>query len=259
MGLRGGEILQGSITSKPRPPLVPRLLGSRFPSVPPSHIPPAASHHPLPRHLLNSLAPAFLLSLSLLPQAANYPFCTIEPNTGMVTVPDPRLQILSNISGSKELVRRMKRGVSEPLMGSVAAVGGSSSCWVKAEEHSGTGLWGSSAAAAPAALLAPSSHSLPFTPDPDVRCPPWSYMSCHCYGQPFHIFCHVLIPPSQIPTTVEFVDIAGLVKGASKGEGMGNQFLTNIRDTNAVCQVGAGEGELFITTGMQLCFFKRLH
>ena len=40
-----------------------------------------------------------------------------------------------------------------------------------------------------------------------------------------------------IPTTVEFVDIAGLVKGASKGEGMGNQFLTNIRDTNAVCQV----------------------
>ena len=38
------------------------------------------------------------------PQAANYPFCTIEPNTGMVTVPDPRLQILSNISGSKELV-----------------------------------------------------------------------------------------------------------------------------------------------------------
>ena len=66
-------------------------------------------------------------------------------------------------------------------------------------------------------------------------------------------------PPSQIPTTVEFVDIAGLVKGASKGEGMGNQFLTNIRDTNAVCQVGAGEGELFITTGMQLCFFKRLH
>jgi ribosome-binding ATPase YchF (GTP1/OBG family) len=36
---------------------------------------------------------------------------------------------------------------------------------------------------------------------------------------------------------VEFVDIAGLVKGASKGEGMGNQFLTNIRDTNAVCQV----------------------
>ena len=64
-----------------------------------------------------------------------------------------------------------------------------------------------------------------------------------------------------IPTTVEFVDIAGLVKGASKGEGMGNQFLTNIRDTNAVCQVirlggvcqvmrlgGAYNGEAFVDT-----------
>lgn len=36
---------------------------------------------------------------------------------------------------------------------------------------------------------------------------------------------------------MEFVDIAGLVKGASKGEGMGNQFLTNIRNTDAICQV----------------------
>lgn len=38
---------------------------------------------------------------------------------------------------------------------------------------------------------------------------------------------------------MEFVDIAGLVKGASKGEGMGNQFLTNIRNTDAICQVRA--------------------
>lgn len=37
-------------------------------------------------------------------QAANFPFCTIEPNVGMVTVEDPRLKILSDISGSKELV-----------------------------------------------------------------------------------------------------------------------------------------------------------
>lgn len=37
--------------------------------------------------------------------AANFPFCTIEPNVGMVTVPDPRLQQLSSISGSKETVR----------------------------------------------------------------------------------------------------------------------------------------------------------
>ncbi|KAG2498368.1 hypothetical protein HYH03_003627 [Edaphochlamys debaryana] len=76
-------------------------------------------------------------------QAANFPFCTIEPNVGIVQVEDPRLQTLSSISGSKEI----------------------------------------------------------------------------------------------IPATVEFVDIAGLVKGASKGEGMGNQFLSNIRNTDAICQV----------------------
>ncbi|KAG2424041.1 hypothetical protein HXX76_014863 [Chlamydomonas incerta] len=76
-------------------------------------------------------------------QAANFPFCTIEPNVGIVQVEDPRLAVLSSISGSKDL----------------------------------------------------------------------------------------------IPATVEFVDIAGLVKGASKGEGMGNQFLTNIRNTDAICQV----------------------
>jgi ribosome-interacting GTPase 1 len=37
---------------------------------------------------------------------------------------------------------------------------------------------------------------------------------------------------------VEFVDIAGLVRGASKGEGLGNKFLANIRETDAICQVG---------------------
>lgn len=76
-------------------------------------------------------------------QAANFPFCTIEPNVGIVQVQDARLQELSKISGSKEI----------------------------------------------------------------------------------------------IPTSVEFVDIAGLVRGASKGEGLGNQFLGNIRETDAICQV----------------------
>jgi hypothetical protein len=75
--------------------------------------------------------------------AENYPFCTIEPNVGVVPVPDPRLKILSAI--------------------------------VK--------------------------------------------------------------PQKTIPTTMEFVDIAGLVAGASKGEGLGNQFLANIRDTNAIAHV----------------------
>ena len=76
-------------------------------------------------------------------QAANYPFCTIDPNVGMVTVPDPRLQVLSNISGSEKI----------------------------------------------------------------------------------------------IPTLIEFVDIAGLVKGASEGAGLGNQFLANIREVDAIVQV----------------------
>ncbi len=76
-------------------------------------------------------------------QAANYPFCTIEPNTGDVAVPEPRLEILARIAGSKEI----------------------------------------------------------------------------------------------IPSRITFVDIAGLVRGASKGEGLGNQFLTNIRDCDAVAFV----------------------
>ena len=44
-------------------------------------------------------------------------------------------------------------------------------------------------------------------------------------------------PNKKIPTTFEFTDIAGLVKGASKGEGLGNQFLANIRQTDAICHV----------------------
>lgn len=75
--------------------------------------------------------------------AENYPFCTIEPNVGIVPVPDPRLGVLAAI--------------------------------VK--------------------------------------------------------------PKKTVPTTVEFVDIAGLVAGASKGEGLGNQFLANIRETHAIAHV----------------------
>lgn len=49
----------------------------------------------------------------------------------------------------------------------------------------------------------------------------------------------VEIEPSEkvVPATVEFVDIAGLVKGANQGEGLGNKFLANIRETNAICEV----------------------
>jgi GTP-binding protein YchF len=75
--------------------------------------------------------------------AANYPFCTIDPNIGIVEVDDPRLQVLSKLSSSKKI----------------------------------------------------------------------------------------------IPATMTFVDIAGLVKGASQGEGLGNQFLSNIRETDAIVHV----------------------
>jgi ribosome-binding ATPase len=75
--------------------------------------------------------------------AQNYPFCTIEPNTGVVPMPDPRLDALAAIVN----------------------------------------------------------------------------------------------PEKVLPTTMEFVDIAGLVKGASKGEGLGNQFLGNIRETDAIAHV----------------------
>ena len=76
-------------------------------------------------------------------QAANYPFCTIEPNIGRVAVPDPRLSRLAEIGKSRQVV----------------------------------------------------------------------------------------------PTSLEFVDIAGLVRGASRGEGLGNQFLANIREVDAVVHV----------------------
>jgi len=45
-------------------------------------------------------------------------------------------------------------------------------------------------------------------------------------------------PENTVPTTMEFVDIAGLVAGASRGEGLGNQFLANIRETDAIGVVG---------------------
>ena len=76
-------------------------------------------------------------------QAANYPFCTIDPNTGVVTVPDVRLDKISKL----------------------------------------------------------------------------------------------IVPKSLVPTTMEFIDIAGLVEGASKGEGLGNQFLGHIRSPDAILHV----------------------
>lgn len=83
------------------------------------------------------------LTKSTLAQAANYAFCTIDPNVGMVDVPDPRLDAIAKIVN----------------------------------------------------------------------------------------------PQRILPTTIEFVDIAGLVEGASKGEGLGNRFLSHIRETDAIAHV----------------------
>src|SRR5271155_5209842 len=83
------------------------------------------------------------LTATVAAQAANYPFCTIEPNVGRVAVPDKRLGVLAAIGKSAKIV----------------------------------------------------------------------------------------------PTSLEFVDIAGLVRGASKGEGLGNQFLANIREVDAIVHV----------------------
>jgi ribosome-binding ATPase len=53
----------------------------------------------------------------------------------------------------------------------------------------------------------------------------------------FEALCQVIEPDSQVPATVDFVDIAGLVRGASRGEGRGNAFLTNIRECDAIAHV----------------------
>ncbi|MEC7860214.1 MAG: GTPase, partial [Pseudomonadota bacterium] len=55
--------------------------------------------------------------------------------------------------------------------------------------------------------------------------------------QRLHLLSEIVSPEKTIPATMEFVDIAGLVSGASKGEGLGNQFLANIRETNAITHV----------------------
>lgn len=158
--------------------------------------------------------------------AANFPFCTIEPNTGIVTVPDERLAILSKISGSKELVRAaFLRGRTGGTGASCSAPPspprGSRASWWKHREGKRAHVPGVPRTTEHEGPSAPSQPRLSLTP----LFPPLPPRPARLSGR------------RQLPATVEFVDIAGLVKGASKGEGMGNQFLTNIRDTNAICQV----------------------
>ena len=110
-------------------------------------------------------------------EAANFPFCTIEPNIGIVAVPDERLQVC------------FSSGTAEKLM------------WAPCQQlhvrQQG---------------LAQTRHGV-------------------------QVLSKLSKSKSTVSTTVEFVDIAGLVKGASKGEGMGNKFLGNIRECDAIVQV----------------------
>ena len=61
--------------------------------------------------------------------------------------------------------------------------------------------------------------------------------SCRCPTLRLEALADIVKPEKILPTTVEFVDIAGLVAGASKGEGLGNKFLAHIRETDAIAHV----------------------
>jgi ribosome-binding ATPase len=129
--------------------------------------------------------------------AANYPFATIEPNTGIVPIPDPRLNKLADLytPGGTGL-----DGVRESKENRTSRIGDTESeartQLTKQSANSESGVAGNAGKQAGAAS-----------------------------------------GPRVIPATVTFVDIAGLVAGASKGEGLGNQFLANIRTCSAICHV----------------------
>jgi hypothetical protein len=121
-------------------------------------------------------------------EAANYPFCTIEANSGVVAVPDVRLQV-------------HKRALHVHC------------CAVCFTSH---------------ACACSSAHCV-------TSCVPSMYAR-YQVGGVGQVLSGISKSKSVVPTSVEFVDIAGLVKGASKGEGLGNQFLANIRECDSIVQ-----------------------
>ena len=131
--------------------------------------------------------------------AANYPFATIEPNTGIVPVPDPRLQKLAKIY------------TKDKRASSLSGVQGDSEQRTESYQAYDEGVAEESTQKSTKNTNGVSDFA----------------------GQ------QVNMPrgPKVVPATVTFVDIAGLVAGASKGEGLGNQFLSHIRTTNAICHV----------------------
>lgn len=129
--------------------------------------------------------------------AANYPFATIEPNTGIVPIPDPRLE---------KLARLFTPGASRSDGGQGAGEQRSDP-YAKYEER----------VAEPATQ--PSAES------------------AGGVGGSATQQASTTRGPQVVPAVVKFVDIAGLVAGAHKGEGLGNQFLSHIREVDAIAMV----------------------
>lgn len=130
--------------------------------------------------------------------AANYPFATIEPNTGIVPIPDPRLEKLAQIYSKPGTLRS-------------GGVQGADEKRTKPYEEYSEGV---SEAATPQSAESTSG-------------------AVGSAGRQIGAAQR----PRIVPATVTFVDIAGLVAGASKGEGLGNQFLAHIRSCSAICHV----------------------
>lgn len=129
--------------------------------------------------------------------AANYPFATIEPNTGIVPIPDPRLEKLADLYATGDSRLSGVQGAGEQRTEPYMKYGeGAAEPATQQSAKSASGVAGSAGQQAGTARR-----------------------------------------PRVVPATVTFVDIAGLVAGASKGEGLGNQFLANIRSCNAICHV----------------------
>ena len=130
--------------------------------------------------------------------AENYPFCTIDPNVGVVPVPDPRLQQLADIVHPEKLVPTTVEFVD--IAGLVAGA------------SQGEGL---------------GNKFLSHIREVDAIA-----HVVRCFES-----TDIVHPEKLVPTTVEFVDIAGLVAGASQGEGLGNKFLSHIREVDAIAHV----------------------
>ncbi len=130
--------------------------------------------------------------------AQNYPFTTIEPNVGVVEVPDERLEKLAEVIAreSSGPVSTFPSVHGETVQGESASAQSKLKSVVDGEENID--------------LRAVGSLSSTATRDSKLKYPP------------------------IVPAVVEFVDIAGLVKGAHKGEGLGNKFLSHIREVDAI-------------------------